>query len=158
MVPEMSSFVSPKELLFEGNQLANWNLWKSQFETFMTATESDKKSDKIRVCMLLNLIGERGNEIYQTFTWTTAADKFLYAKVIEAFDGYFSVRKNLTVSRYRFLSLNQNDLTIDEFITEQVAGDGFRGPLLICLLNLTLNKKSASHTLQFASKYHVFLI
>ena len=32
---------------------------------------------------------------------------------------------------------------------KQVAGAGFRGPLLICLLNLTLNEKSESHTLQF---------
>ena len=39
----------------------------------------------------------------------------------------------------------------------QVAGAGFRGPLLICLLNLTLNEKSSSYTLQFVLKYHVFL-
>ena len=42
-------------------------------------------------------------------------------------------------------------------IKKQVAGAGFRDPLLICLLNLTLNKKSISHSLQFVSKYHVFL-
>ena len=40
---------------------------------------------------------------------------------------------------------------------KQVAGAGFGGPLLICLLNLTLNKKSSLHSLQFMSKYHVFL-
>jgi len=40
---------------------------------------------------------------------------------------------------------------------KQVAGTGFGGPLLICLLNLTLNEKSSSHSLQFVSKYHVFL-
>merc|ERR1711867_119823 len=44
-----------------------------------------------------------------------------------------------------------------QYNTIQVAGAGFRGPLLICLLNLTLNEKSASHILQFVSKYHVFL-
>ena len=38
-----------------------------------------------------------------------------------------------------------------------MAGAGFGGLLLICLLNLTLNKKSSSHSLQFVSKYHVFL-
>ena len=32
---------------------------------------------------------------------------------------------------------------------KQVAGAGFKGPLLICLLNLTLTAKSASHTWQF---------
>ena len=40
---------------------------------------------------------------------------------------------------------------------EQVAEAGFGGLLLICLLNLTLNKKSSSHSLQFVSKYHVSL-
>ena len=39
----------------------------------------------------------------------------------------------------------------------QVAGAGFRGPCLICLLNLTLKEKSSSHSLHFALKYHVFL-
>jgi len=38
-----------------------------------------------------------------------------------------------------------------------VAGAGFRGLLLIYLLNLTINKKLASQTLHFASKYQVFL-
>ncbi len=40
---------------------------------------------------------------------------------------------------------------------KQVAGDSFGGPLLICYLNFTLNKKLASHTLQFVSKYHVII-
>ena len=49
-------------------------------------------------------------------------------------------------------------LTVGNYINMlQVAGAGFRGPLLVCLLNLTTNEKSASHTLQFASKYYVFL-
>ena len=34
---------------------------------------------------------------------------------------------------------------------------GFGGPLLICLLNLTLNEKLSAHSLQFMSKYHVSL-
>ena len=40
---------------------------------------------------------------------------------------------------------------------KQVAGAGFGGPLLICLLSLTFNKKSSLHSLQFALKYHVSL-
>ena len=38
---------------------------------------------------------------------------------------------------------------------KQVAGAGFGGPLLICLLNFTLNKKLSAHSLQFGLKYHV---
>ena len=42
-------------------------------------------------------------------------------------------------------------------INKQVAGAGFGGPLLICLLNLTLNEKLSLHSLQLASNYHVSL-
>ena len=38
---------------------------------------------------------------------------------------------------------------INKLSTIKVARAGFRGQLLICLLNLTLNEKSSSHTLQF---------
>ena len=38
-----------------------------------------------------------------------------------------------------------------------MAGAAFRGPLLICLLNLNLNEKSSLHSLQFMLKYHVSL-
>ena len=68
---------------------------------------------------------------------------------------------------FRFLHIDFNSSIIDlhylslfnVFNTnkKQVAGAHFRGLLLICLLNWTLNKKLSSHSLQFASKYHVFL-
>ena len=38
----------------------------------------------------------------------------------------------------------------EETEKKQVAGAGFKGLLLICLINLTLTAKSASHTSQFA--------
>ena len=37
-----------------------------------------------------------------------------------------------------------------------MAGAGFGGPLLICLLKFTLNEKSLAHSLQFGTKYHVY--
>ena len=40
---------------------------------------------------------------------------------------------------------------------KHVAGAGFKGPLLICLLNLTLTAKSASHKSLFALKDYVLL-
>ena len=37
-----------------------------------------------------------------------------------------------------------------------MAGAGFGGPLLICLLKFTLKEKSLPHSLQFGTKYHVY--
>ena len=41
---------------------------------------------------------------------------------------------------------------------KQVAGAGFKGPLLICLLNLNLTAKSASHTSQFVVRRPCFVL
>ena len=46
------------------------------------------------------------------------------------------------------------NLFFDQMILEQVAGAGFGGPLLICLLKLTLYKKSLAHSLQFGFKFN----
>ena len=43
-----------------------------------------------------------------------------------------------------------------EYIYKQVAGAGFGGLLLICLLNFTLNEKSLARSLQLGTKYHVY--
>ena len=37
-----------------------------------------------------------------------------------------------------------------------MAGAGFGGSLLICLLKFTLNEKSLAHSLQFGTKYRVY--
>ena len=37
-----------------------------------------------------------------------------------------------------------------------MAGAGFGGPILICLLKFTVNEKSLAHSLQFRTKYHVY--
>ena len=47
-------------------------------------------------------------------------------------------------------------MVLMQIIMKQVAGAGFGGPLLICLLKFTLNKKSLAHSLQFGTKYHVY--
>ena len=47
--------------------------WKSGFEFYMWATESDQKSDKIKASILLTCIGECGREIYETFDFANAA-------------------------------------------------------------------------------------
>ena len=59
--------------------------------------------------------------------------------------------------------INDNDLNVVFHIhyiqfktkNQQVAGAGFWGPLLICLLKFTLNEKSLAHSLQFGLKYCV---
>ena len=43
--------------------------------SFMCATKSEQKSDKIKTSILLTCIGELGHEFYQTFEFATDTDK-----------------------------------------------------------------------------------
>ena len=114
----MNVFKAPSELSLDGNLKANWESWKHKFMIFLTASESDKKDEKVKTSMLLNVIGDRANEIYSTLPLTDNT-KWNFDAVIAAFDNYFMPRKNITVSRFRFFSCQQaEDQTVDEFITE----------------------------------------
>ena len=97
-------FAPPKELNFTGNLSENWRKWKREFQFYLTATESDEKSDEVKTSRLLTAIGERARDIYYTFTFDFEGDEMKLDKVVEKFDSYMSSKKNITYMRYRFFS------------------------------------------------------
>ena len=60
----MDRFKPPQALNFDGALSENWKKWKQELDFYMTATESDEKSEKIKSSILLTCIGEKGREIY----------------------------------------------------------------------------------------------
>ena len=78
-----------------------WENWKKQFQIFMEATESNSKSDRVKVSMFLNLIGQKGVELYETFT-VGEGDNQKLDKVIEKFEEHANLHKTVTVNRYLF--------------------------------------------------------
>ena len=64
-----TKFNPPSELSFDtdGNLSATWKKWKEHFNFYITATEAEGKTDKIKTSMLLTLIGEKGRELYESF-------------------------------------------------------------------------------------------
>ena len=63
----MDKFEPPSCLRFEGNLNENWQKWRQELELYLTATEKDGKSDKIKTSILLTCVGKQGREIYNTF-------------------------------------------------------------------------------------------
>ena len=49
-----------------------WKGWKKHFDFYLTATEYEEKSNKVKTCLLLSCIGQKGREIYETFEFDTA--------------------------------------------------------------------------------------
>ena len=112
-------FAPPKELNFTGNLSENWRKWKREFQFYLTATESDEKSNEVKTSRLLTAIGERARDVYYTFTFDSEGDEMKLDKVLEKFDSYMSPKKNITYMRYRFFSYNQGDeQSTDEYVTE----------------------------------------
>ena len=115
----MDKFTPPGSLNFAGNLAENCCKWRQEFDFFMVATESDAKSDKVQTSILLMCIGQKGRDVYNTFTFTTPDDKLKLKPVLEIFTEYCQPRKNITFLRYKFFSCRQKDGQLfDDFVTD----------------------------------------
>ena len=89
--PEKFDFKKPDE----------WLKWKRRFEQFLSASGPDKEDESRRVSTLLYCLGNEAHNVL-TSMGVSAEDKKVYAKVLEKFDRYFDVRKNVIFERARF--------------------------------------------------------
>lgn len=108
----------PEPFSFEGNIAEGWKKWIKKFTTFLVATESDKKSDEVKIAILLHAVGEDGQEKFETFELTEAKQK-VYKEVVKAFEDYCIPKKNETVCRHKYFQRTQKeDETFDEFLSD----------------------------------------
>ena len=99
----MDSLKSPKLLNLGGNLLQNWKSWKQDFIIFITAAEYDEKPDNVKSSLLLHRIGERAQEVYNTFNFSTTADSMKLEKIMKQFEAYFNPKKILHIPGSTFL-------------------------------------------------------
>ena len=62
-------------------------------------------------------IGQRGNDIYGSFTWKTEADKDKYDKVVENVDQLCAPRVNVVALTHKLLTVKQGQMAVDEYVT-----------------------------------------
>ena len=79
----MARLTPPKPLIVEGNQVKNWKLWKQDFTLYLTATEYTKKPNQVKSSLPLHCIEEKGQEIYNNFTFDNEESTLVYNKIIE---------------------------------------------------------------------------
>ena len=78
---------------FDSNISHSWQLWLKHFDFYLAATEKDTKGDKMKTSIFLTCIGEKGREIYETFTFEPGNEMKL-APVLHKFSEYC---KNITI-------------------------------------------------------------
>ena len=74
----------------------------------MAATEKDNKGDKLKTSIFLTCIGQKGREIYKTFT-SEPGDEMKLAPALHKFSEYCDPRKNITIRRHRFFTYRQQE-------------------------------------------------
>ena len=75
--------------------------WKRRFQQYLTATGLDKEEDARKTSTLLYCLGEESEDVL-TSTNITEADRKKYDVVVEKFDSFFNVRRNVIYERARF--------------------------------------------------------
>ena len=109
LIVEMNLCKSPDPLCLTGNNAKNWREFKEQLQWFLAGTESNDKSDAVRISLaslvvwlarlvrigiMLSHAGKEAREIYKTLTWREDGDKDKFDKVLEAFERFCLPQKN----------------------------------------------------------------
>ena len=115
-VNKMEKYIIPEQLPLAGNLPEKWARFKKQFKQFLDASEKSEASDKAKIAMLLRSIGDKGNDIFDNFSFEADAQP-TFVDVLEKFDQFCKPRVSVFTARHQFLTMKQNTRSIDEFLT-----------------------------------------
>jgi len=102
---------------FTFNSPDEWPKWKRRFEQYRVASGLDKEEDERQVSTLLYCLGEEADDVL-TSTNITDESRKKFEDVIQKFDEFFKVRKNVIFERARFNQRSQGETeTAEQFIT-----------------------------------------
>ncbi|GFT76650.1 uncharacterized protein NPIL_352971 [Nephila pilipes] len=117
----MEAFRPPVPLKFSlGNVKEKGRKWRQELENYLLATEKDEPADKIKIAILLNVLGREELEIYNTFKFESPESKANYSEVLQKFEDYCSPLQNVVYGRYNFFFFSCVQLegqTIESYIT-----------------------------------------
>jgi len=84
------NFRTPEALTFDDNISESWKKFKQKFDLFYLANNGGKKvQSNIKVAQLLNLIGDEGLEVFNSFD-LSEEERWDFDLVISKFDDYCS--------------------------------------------------------------------
>ena len=116
----------PDELNFNSTNLATaWRKWKQNMKLYLDAVMTSK-TEKEKYSTFLFVIGERGREIFNTWTWLkkvdadgnpTDEDDSKLQELFKRFEDYCLPKRNLVVERRQFFQRNQHkDESYDAYV------------------------------------------
>ncbi|XP_024940638.1 uncharacterized protein LOC107267542 isoform X9 [Cephus cinctus] len=108
---------APNQMSNKGPMDKNWKIFKEQFLTFMKVTEGNLEASDKQAIMLLNLMGEVGQEALQNIPFNYPEEKEDIQILLEKFDEYFDPPKKESNERYAFFTRTRKpNESIENFI------------------------------------------
>ncbi|GFS91588.1 transposon Ty3-G Gag-Pol polyprotein [Trichonephila clavipes] len=99
-----------------GNVKEKWRKWRQELENYLLATGKDDRTEKIKIAILLNLLGSEGLKIYNTFKLESKAN---FSEVLQKFEEYCSPRQNVVYEHYKFVSCVQLEgQRVETYVTQ----------------------------------------
>lgn len=136
----------------------DWQRWKRRFQQFREASGLNESAQTKQVSTLLYCLGEEAEAVLSS-TNATSEERKDYEKVIEKFDSFFQVRKNVIFERARFnRRKQQSGETAEEYIvalydlTENCNYGDMKEEMIRDRLVVGIRDKTLSEKLQMDSK------
>ncbi|GFT75849.1 transposon Tf2-9 polyprotein [Nephila pilipes] len=86
----------------------------------MSAKEKNERADQIKIAIMLNLLGSKKTEMFNSFKFEWPESKANYSEVLQKFEDYCSPRQNVVHERYAFFSCVQLEgQKIDSYVTHR---------------------------------------
>ena len=102
----MATFhIAPPEN-FDFSEPDDWPKWQRRFEQFHIASGLSQKDEPNQINALTYLMGDRADNIFQTFT-LTEEEKKKYDTVIGKFEAHFMKKRNVIFERAKFNQRSQ---------------------------------------------------
>ncbi|XP_044005925.1 uncharacterized protein K02A2.6-like [Aphidius gifuensis] len=111
----------PLDLKGSNDLHITWKNWKKKFENYLEAAgfNATTITDKRRVAILINLLGDDAMEIYNTFVYDTGEKDDVLKDVLQKFENYCLPKVNQTVERFNFFQITQQEgENFDSFVTK----------------------------------------
>ena len=128
MAENTLNFSKPNAMNFDASNVsAEWRKWKQNMQLYLDAVMSTK-TPKEKYSAFLYVIGQRGRDIFNSFTFTkikdengvdTDQDEITVAILFAKFEAYCNPRRNLLLERRKFFQRDQKrGEVIDTYMTE----------------------------------------
>lgn len=110
---------NPLKLDSVEDMLPKWNSFKQQLKIFISAAGLEKVTDNRKASILLNCIGQEGQDLYFNVLKSSEDSTPKYEELLKLFDDYFKPKQNELISTFNFFKREQLDgETFDNFYSE----------------------------------------